>query len=124
MPSADADRPETGVDLTTVLALERELQTAECRGDNERMIGLLADDFIEVGASGTVWNKSSILDMLGSESSDRIEVHELSGREISAECVLVHWISRTSGMRARRTSLWRRTVSGWELVHHQGTPLR
>ena len=124
MPHSSVDRPEPCAELTTVVALERELQTAECRRDRARLETLLADDFSEVGASGAVWNKSSILDMLGTEDSEEIEVLELGGRMISTEFVLVHWISRVSGVRARRTSLWRHTVSGWELVHHQGTPLR
>ncbi|TFI45618.1 nuclear transport factor 2 family protein [Rhodococcus sp. 1R11] len=117
------DEPCSGTDLSTVLELERELQTAHCRCDTKRLTDLLAEDFTEVGASGAVWDKASILDLLGTEDSVEIEVLELSGRAISADFVLVHWISQTSGKRARRTSLWRRTTSGWELIHHQGTPL-
>ncbi|OZF31529.1 DUF4440 domain-containing protein [Rhodococcus sp. 14-2496-1d] len=123
MPPASAGRPSADNDVSTVLDLERELQTAECRRDRERLARLLADDFTEVGASGTVWDKSSILDMLGSEVSVEIEMIEPVGRVIGADYVLLQWISRTSKMRARRTSLWRRTNTGWELVHHQGTPL-
>ena len=113
-----------GTEIETVLALERELQTAHCRSDPDRLADLLADDFVEVGASGAVWDKASILDLLDSEDSVEIEVLQLSGRVISADLVLLHWISRRADMRARRTSLWRRIESGWELVHHQGTPLR
>ncbi|OZF34389.1 DUF4440 domain-containing protein [Rhodococcus sp. 14-2483-1-1] len=117
------DEPCSDTDLSTVLELERELQTPECRRNRGRLVSLLADDFTEVGASGAVWDKASILDLLSSEDSAEIEVLEPSGRSISTDLVLVHWISRRSGMRARRTSLWRRIESGWELVHHQGTPL-
>ena len=123
MPPASAGRPSADNDLSTVLALERELQTAECRRDRERLARLLADDFTEVGASGTMWDKSSILDMLGTEIPVEIEVIEPTGRVIGPDYVLLQWISRASEMRARRTSLWRRTDTGWELVHHQGTPL-
>ncbi|MGB2722019.1 MAG: nuclear transport factor 2 family protein [Rhodococcus sp. (in: high G+C Gram-positive bacteria)] len=123
MPLTCAGRPNADNDLSLVLELERELQTTKCRRDRERLARLLADDFTEVGASGTVWDKSSILDMLAGESSAEIEVIEPIGRVISEDCVLVQWISRTTRMRARRTSLWRRTDTGWELVHHQGTPL-
>ncbi|KQU61159.1 ribonuclease H [Rhodococcus sp. Leaf278] len=119
----DAGRTEFDPDLATVLALERELQTPECRRNPGRLVSLLADDFTEVGASGAVWDKTSILDLLSREDSVEIEVLELSGRAISADFVLVQWISQTLGKRARRTSLWRRTASGWELIHHQGTPL-
>ena len=120
MPHSTSGQPE----LTTVFALERELQTGKCRRDRARLEMLLADDFTEVGASGAVWDKSSILDMLGTEDFKEIEVLGLSGRVVGAENILVQWISRVSEVRARRTSLWRHTVSGWELVHHQGTPLR
>lgn len=123
MSPNDAGRTEFDPDLATVLALERELQTPECRRNRGRLVSLLADDFTEVGASGAVWDKSSILDLLSSEDSVEIEVLELSGRAIGANFVLVHWISMTCEMRARRTSLWRRIESRWELVHHQGTPL-
>ncbi|OZE79704.1 DUF4440 domain-containing protein [Rhodococcus sp. 15-649-2-2] len=117
------DEPCSGTDLSTVLELERELQTPECRRNRGRLVSLLADDFTEVGASGAVWDKASILDLLDTEDSVEIEVLEPVGRSISTDLVLVHWISRQSGMRTRRTSLWRRIESGWELVHHQGTPL-
>lgn len=113
-----------GTEIETVLALERELQTAHCRSDPDRLADLLADDFVEVGASGAVWDKASILDLLGSEDSVEIEVLELSGRTITTDCFVVQWTSCRQGVRARRTSLWRRIESGWELVHHQGTPLR
>ena len=123
MPPASAGRPSADNDLSTVLALERELQTAECRRDRERLTRLLADDFTEVGASGTMWDKSSILDMLGTEIPVEIEVIEPTGRVIGPDYVLLQWVSQTPEMRARRTSLWRRSDTGWELVHHQGTPL-
>ena len=118
------DEPCSGTDLSTVLELERELQTAQCRCDTDRLTDLLAEDFTEVGASGAVWDKASILDLLASEDFAEIEVLELGGRPIGRDFILLQWISRRAGMRARRTSLWRRTESGWELVHHQGTPLR
>ncbi|MCZ4522095.1 DUF4440 domain-containing protein [Rhodococcus ruber] len=119
----DAGRTEFDPDLATVLALERELQTPECRRNRGRLVSLFAEDFTEVGASGAVWDKTSILELLGTEDSVEIEVLELSGRAVGTDFVLVHWISQTSGKRARRTSLWRRATSGWESIHHQGTPL-
>ncbi|RMB72248.1 nuclear transport factor 2 family protein [Rhodococcus sp. SBT000017] len=123
MPLTCAGRPNADNDLSLVLELERELQTTKCRRDRERLTRLLADDFTEVGASGTMWDKSSILDMLGTEIPVEIEVIEPTGRVIGPDYVLLQWVSQTPEMRARRTSLWRRSDTGWELVHHQGTPL-
>lgn len=72
----------TDTDVAEVLQLESELQTAECRRDRARVSTLLAEDFIEVGASGRVWDRPSTLDLLGVESEDNatIEVLNLTGR--------------------------------------------
>jgi hypothetical protein len=117
----------TDRDVADVLGLERELQTPECRRDRARVIALLADDFVEVGASGRVWDRASTLQLLGTEaqtSTDAvIEVHDLTGRVIGDGLVMARWDSARGGRRARRTSLWRRDPAGWRLVHHQGTPL-
>jgi hypothetical protein len=110
-------------DVAEVLALERELQTPGCRRDRARVRALLADDFIEVGASGRVWDRASTLDLLGDESGAVIEVHDLTGRIIADGLVMARWDSARGGRRARRTSLWRRDAAGWRLVHHQGTLL-
>jgi hypothetical protein len=112
-------------DVAEVLQLERELQDPGCRRDRARVIALLADDFIEVGASGRVWDLASALELLGAESGTDpvIEVHGLTARVIGDGFVMARWDSVRGGRRARRTSLWRRDPSGWRLVHHQGTPL-
>jgi hypothetical protein len=117
----------TDRDVAEVLELERELQTAECRRDRARVTALLADDFIEVGASGRVWDRASTLEHLGAEpragADAVIGVHELTGRVVGDEFVMARWDSARGGRRARRTSLSRRDPAGWRLVHHQGTPL-
>jgi hypothetical protein len=111
--------------LASVMALERELQTATCRQDPRRVRELLAEDFEEVGASGRVWDLESTLALLDSETNDEAEitVHDMVARQIADGVVVVRWDSDRGGRRARRTSLWRRDPDGWRLVHHQGTLL-
>lgn len=115
--------PQT--DVGEVLALERELQTVECRRNSARVLALLAEDFIEIGASGSVWDLPSTVESLRNEpiDGDAIEVHNMTGRIIDDGYVLTQWDSVRGMRRARRTSLWRRAPVGWQLVHHQGTPL-
>jgi hypothetical protein len=112
-------------DVAEVLGLERELQTAGCRGNQARLSALLADDFLEIGASGRVWDRAATLRVLEAESGDDpvIEIHDLTGRIIGQGFVLVRWDSDRGGRRARRTSVWWRDPPGWRLVHHQGTLL-
>lgn len=46
---------ETEVALSLVLQLGAGLQTNTCRNNRTRVVDLLAPDFTEVGASGSVW---------------------------------------------------------------------
>ncbi|GAA5152709.1 hypothetical protein GCM10023340_33470 [Nocardioides marinquilinus] len=107
------------------MALERELQTPVCRGDEVRVRELLAVDFVEIGASGRRWDLASTLALLREETPDQavIEVEGLEGRELAPGVVQVFWESRRGGRRARRTSIWRERDGRWQQVYHQGTPL-
>jgi len=113
----------TDIDVAEVLQLERELQTAECRRDRARVSALLAEDFLEAGVSGRVWDRPSMLELLESGDEAVIEIQDLTGRVIGDGMVMARWDSDRGGRRARRTSLWRRDPAGWRLVHHQGTLL-
>jgi hypothetical protein len=96
-----------------------------------------------VGASGTVWNRETTLQLLTTENADAaaihsiqvhdiqthdIQVHDLTGQVVAEGIVALRWDSvRGAGTpgerRARRTSLRRRDPDGWRLVRHQGTVL-
>ena len=111
--------------LELVIALELEVQTPQCRSDERRIRELLADDFVEIGASSRRWDLASTLEMLREESTDpdvaKIEVLDLEAREISSGVVQVLWTSSRGGRQARRTSIWCLREQRWRLVYHQGT---
>lgn len=113
--------------LATVLALEREMQSPGARADANRVLELLAPDFLEVGASGRQWDRERILGLLREQSDDEetppIGIHDLRGRVIAPGVIQVSWDSSTGDRRARRTSIWCEREHGWQQVHHQGTPL-
>lgn len=117
----------TDIDMQEVLDLERELQTASTRGDEPRLRELLAPDFIEVGASGRRWDRDSVLQLLAQQADDQnspaIKVHDLQARVVDHDLVQVFWDSDQGGLRARRTSLWRRMGGAWCQIYHQGTLL-
>ena len=117
-------RPRSRKTLDEILDLEREMQTAECRADRHRLVELLAPDFVEIGASSQVWNRTSIVQMLTEESrvdDEVIEVDDCEARDLAPDVVQVFWTSYRAGRRARRTSIWRRREGRWQLVYHQGT---
>jgi hypothetical protein len=117
--------PLSQQDLDQVLELEHELQTPACRADEARLREMLAPDFIEIGASGRVWDLESALVLLREEDTegDAIEVTGLEGRSLAPGVVQVFWESERAGRRARRTSLWCERDGRWQQVYHQGTLL-
>ena len=115
----------TEAELPRVLELERELQTPACRDNPVRLRELLAPDFIEVGASGRVWDLAGALELLSSEArtDEEIQVTDLTGRVLADGIIIVRWDCYFGRRRTRRTSVWRRDGEGWRQVHHQGTVL-
>ncbi|HEY9291993.1 MAG TPA: nuclear transport factor 2 family protein, partial [Microlunatus sp.] len=77
----------TQTQIAEVLHLERELQTSGCRTDPGRVEELIADDYTEIGASGRLWDRASIITMLQDETADddEIQVSELTGRWITED---------------------------------------
>ncbi|MDO5502475.1 MAG: DUF4440 domain-containing protein [Actinomycetia bacterium] len=113
----------THEDLRTVLGLERELQTPRPRRDASRLRELLAADFAEIGASGRRWDREAIVALLTSGDEAEIAITGLEARWLTGDVIQVFWESDRAGRRARRMSLWRRGLGGWQQVYHQGTPL-
>lgn len=112
----------------TLLALEEELLSPQVRASEARLNELLADEFIEFGSSGRIYDKPSIIRELG-------ESGFLAGFEIGdfrlvmsgedSALVTYHCEVRSdSGQvirKSNRSSSWRLIDGRWQLVFHQGT---
>ncbi len=109
--------------MAAVIALERRLLDAQVRSSAESLDALLDPELREVGASGRIWDRESIIRSLTAEetSTERIRDEGMEGRRLAEDLVLLSYLSDAAGRRAHRTSLWRHDGSGWRLLHHQGT---
>ena len=114
-------------DTAYFLELETSLHRKQIRNRVEAVSALLANSFIEFGSSGTVWNKSSIVDsMRTDELGQHITVEDFAARELAPDVVLVTYISKkvaqdqleTSSL---RSSIWKRLDGKWQMIFHQGT---
>ncbi len=94
------------------------------RADYERMT---APDYWEVGASGTIYRRDFVLDLLERrrEEGGPEETLEASGfacRQLGAACWLLTYQLVQGGVRrTRRATVWERAGSDWRIVYHQGT---
>jgi hypothetical protein len=92
------------------------------RKDFEQMT---APDFWEVSASGRRFSRQFVLDTLEERYQHPTEtVWEMGDFhcfEIATDNYLVAYTLIQGERVTRRTTIWRRTVHGWQIVYHQGT---
>ncbi|GGX51692.1 nuclear transport factor 2 family protein [Streptomyces fructofermentans] len=106
-------------------AIEGELSLLdpEIRRSPDRVAALLHPDFHEFGASGTHWDRASIIDSLAAEPGGFPRTtSRMRGVLLAPDLVHLTFDTEDNGRHAHRSSLWRRTGGGWLLYFHQGTP--
>lgn len=110
---------------TTVIRLEQALLDPLVRADPRRLDTLIADDFVEVGASGRAFGKSEVLARLPVERGVAFGVEDMAACVLAPGVVLVTYTAvRSHGghcTRSRRSSVWVRNAGGWRMRYHQGT---
>jgi GNAT superfamily N-acetyltransferase len=121
VPSNDSDLE------TRIRALELRLLDPEVRSSAEEMTRLLADDFLEFGASGRMFDKALIVGSVSREEPVEFSVADFEVRLLAPEIALATYrlCSRTLAGESRRfslrSSLWIRAGDRWLLRFHQGT---
>jgi hypothetical protein len=111
-----------------LLRLEEHLLQPEVRHSPAELARLLADEFVEIGSSGQVCDKQSIIASLASEGHVRISIMEFRLTILAPDVALVTYravISHGEAEQARhslRSSIWKLTGEAWQMVFHQGTP--
>lgn len=109
-------------------ALEESLLAPEVRRSPERLSALIADDFVEYGSSGRIFDKHDVL-----EGADRLPDIELPltdfhARMLSSNTAIVMYRSTTrrsdgTVSEALRSSVWLLSDDRWQMALHQGTPI-
>jgi hypothetical protein len=101
---------------------EESLLDPAVRRDRDRVSALLTEDFQEFGASGRVWSREQILELLATESYDPPTTEDFKCHQIAAGVVLVTYKSvREDRSSALRSSIWINKAGEWRVRFHQGT---
>lgn len=115
--------------VAELLRCELALLDPEVRRNRRRLEALLAEDFSEVGATGRVWSRAEVLEMLTSEEFSPPAVENFACREIGKGIMLVTYRTvrasqeNSDRLVAFRSSIWSRAGGRWKLRFHQGTRL-
>ena len=92
------------------------------RKDFEKMI---APGFWEVGASGRRYSRQFVLDVLEERYQKPTEavweIGDFFCSEIATDNYLVTYTLIQGERVTRRTTIWRRSGEGWQVLFHQGT---
>jgi hypothetical protein len=106
--------------------LEESLLSQVVRRDAARVSHLLADEFREFGASGRIFSKAEIIELLQFEPPQALTMREYTCKSITEDLALVTYrtIRAAEGhapVEAIRSSLWIMRHGRWQMLFHQGT---
>jgi hypothetical protein len=107
--------------------LEESLLEPDVRTSASPIEGLLAEDFVEFGASGRVYDRRQVLDNLRAEIPTRRFVTDFRVRLLAPGVALATYrVARQgehgkSATRSLRSSIWKQVDGRWQMLFHQGT---
>jgi hypothetical protein len=109
------------MDEKIIYDLECSLLNPEVRQSKDLLDTYIADEFIEFGSSGTIYNKADTINSLPIEKQRTIDVLNFQINALAENVILATYVSLENGSSTLRSSIWRNTNAHWEMVFHQGT---
>lgn len=110
--------------------LEERLLQPEVRKSAQDVAELLADEFIEFGSSGRIFDKQQIIENLQNEPLTQITITEFNTSVLAAGVILVTYravkysADSAEPVYSLRSSIWKLIDDEWKIVFHQGTVAR
>ena len=103
----------------SIEALERSLLDSSIRQSTEQLGKLIADDFLEFGSSGKIYNKQDCFKP--DEYPRKFVVSDFKIKELSKDVTLATYKTTEDGIASLRSSIWQRYGDEWKMIFHQGT---
>lgn len=117
----------TPEDREELRRLEEDLWREETRFDRDFMERVLAEDFVEFGRSGRVYQRIDTLLAPVQSIQAAIPLPNFNVRLLTKDIAQVTYNSEITVdgivQIGRRSSIWSRSPAGWVLRFHQGTPV-
>ena len=108
-----------------LLQLEASLLSPAVRANYDELNRLIADDFIEVGASGRRFGKADVLFRLPTEHGASVNALNMNVRMLAATVGMVTFhttrLVRGESRFVHRVSIWTLNGNHWQMTYHQGT---
>ncbi len=119
----EAELRDVPVELAAREPIFHRAEFGTTRADFEKMT---AEDFWETGASGRIYSRQLVLDVLEERFSaphdDVWETSDFACRKLAEGVyMLTYTLLQNRSRLTRRCTIWQRTPDGWKAVYHQGT---
>ena len=107
--------------------LEERLLQPDVRKSPEAVGELLADEFVEFGSSGRVFNKQEIIESLQHGAGQQMFITEFRATHLAQGVMLVTYrvvglsASEEKRISSLRSSIWKLLDGRWKMIFHQGT---
>jgi hypothetical protein len=107
--------------------LEESHLRPEIRSSPDALRSLLAEDFMEIGSSGRIWNLEAVVESLAGQAPFTASIEQFSVKPLAPGVALTTYriVVTAAGAVQRttmRSSIWVQREGRWRLVFHQGTP--
>ena len=114
-------RQEDNKRLNTIRQLEIELLSHKVRKDPIRLNELIADNFIEFGASGNRYDKKTVLESVPLQDEFHYSIHDFAENRFGPGTVHVTYRLEKDSISSLRSSIWQLNNEQWQMIFHQGT---
>jgi hypothetical protein len=112
--------------------LEERLLQPDVRKSAKDVMDLLADEFIEFGSSGRIFDKQQTINSLQNEPIESLtkrSITEFKTLVLAIGVILVTYrivkhISGEQPVHSLRSSIWKLNNERWKMIFHQGTLVR
>lgn len=107
--------------MNNIYKLELSLLQSDVRKSPEKLNELIADNFVEFGCSGRIYNKREVISGLADEAPLEFSVENFSTSKLSESVVLATYKATSFLDTSLRSSIWKKHEGKWQMVFHQGT---
>lgn len=108
--------------IAFVAQVERDLLSTAKRSSKKHLNAVLADGFIEIGQSGQIYDKASIITALLASPQTQASISDLAVRRLSEDYILASYKTLNARRNSRpvcRHSLWQKLGDKWQLLYHE-----
>jgi hypothetical protein len=93
---------------------------------HQKLKSMIADDFIEYGKNGHVYDQKDIFEWLDSNPKRKIKAFNFNLKFLGDNIALLTYISEeldnnNHALQVNRTSIWINRNNQWQMTFHQGT---